>query len=1555
METKMGQFPATNPNPVLSAGKDGIVLYSNEAGEFLLNEWGVNIGEKLPSDIIDFVQKVISQNRPEKIEVKAGNRTYSAAFYPLSEEEYVNIYGFDISDLIELEEKPRESEALNIIKPELADIIDSQAIQSLMNDFYRLAHIPMSIDDLRGNVLVGVGWQDICTKFHMINPETRKNCLESSTTLAEDVLYGEFKQYKCKNNMWHIATPIMVGGQHVGNIISGQFFFEDEPLEYELFRSKARKYGFNEDEYIAALEKVPRLSREVVNTGMSFFMNLANMISQLSYSNVKLDRSLSKSDTLLLALQKSESKYWHIIETAQEGVWIIDRNDRTVFANKRFSEMLGYSIDEIMGQPPQKFLSPEFRIVADDRLREHRQRVRQAIDYRFIKKNGSDLWCIVSTHQLFDDEGKYNGSLSMLTDITERKKVEEALRLSNKYNRSLIEASLDPLVTIGRNGKITDVNSATEQVTGYSRNDLIGTDFSDYFTEPEKARFGYKQVFTYSKVRDYPLEIRNKDGNITPVLYNASVYRDENNEVVGVFAAARDITERKKVEAKLKEIYENLEKLVQERTSELKKAYSSLKKSEEGFAEAQKMAHIGNWEWEIENDKAYWSEEMYRIFKRDPQELAPSYNEYLSYIHPEDVEYYCNALKTAEYGSIFSIDYRIVLANGEERTVHLKSEFVFNDANLPIRIKGTVQDITESKKAEEDIKTLAHAVESSDDAIVTESFDGIIRSWNKGAVQIYGYSAEEVLGKNASMLEPENINGEIKQLIERVQKGEKIRHFETSRLRKDGITINASVTLSPIFDIHGMFKAVSCITKDITESIKAKEALRLSNIYNRSLFEASLDPLVTIGHNGKITDLNTAMELATSYSRNELIGTDFMNYFTEPEKARDVYQEAFREGFVSDYMLEIRNRNGNTTPVLSNASVYKDESGGVIGVFVAARDISDRLKAQEKIQTLANVVESSSDAIGTISLEGTITSWNKGAEQVYGYSAEEVLGKPTSFVAPSYLDDETKQNIELIKQGGSLSNYQTLRLRKDSKIIDVSITLSPVYDLYGKLIAISFISRDITERKTVEEKLRDSEEKYRNIVETANEGILVIDDEARVTFANKKLTEMLGYTQKESICRSIRDFTDEEGKAILKLNLEKSRQGIDGTYELKLICKDGSVLWVIISAKPLFDKNGKFMGSLSMLTNITEHKKAEEELRESEEKYRNIVETANEGIWIHDAEAKTTYVNKKMAEMLGYSPEELIDRLVLDFISEECKSTAKLKMKNRRLGISESFELRLICKDGSLLWVLISAKSLFDNDGKFAGTLSMLTDITKRKEAEEILKLRLEELTRSNAELEQFAYVSSHDLQEPLRMITSYLQLLQRRYQGNLDDRADKYIKFAVDGASRMQNLINDLLELSRVTTRAKEPELTDCEFVLNQVLSNLEVFAEENKATVSHSSLPEVMSDSTQLAQVFQNLIINGIKFHSDEAPKIHISAERKASEWVFSVQDNGIGIDPQYSEKIFEVFKRLHGKEEYPGTGIGLAVCKKIVERHGGRIWVESELGKGSSFYFTLPVNPI
>jgi PAS domain S-box-containing protein len=445
-----------------------------------------------------------------------------------------------------------------------------------------------------------------------------------------------------------------------------------------------------------------------------------------------------------------------------------------------------------------KYVHPEDRNYVIDAIKKGLSEEPQSIDYRIIRADGEERVVHTQAEVILDKNNIPVQAKGIVQDVTESRKAEEALRLSNIYNRSLIEASLDPLVTIGLDGKITDANAATELITGYSRDELIGTDFSDYFAEPEETLKGYYQVIVQGEIRDYPLEIQHRDGHITPVLANASVYRDENGKVIGVFASAHDITER--------------------------------------------------------------------------------------------------------------------------------------------------------KKAEEKIQMLANVVESSDDAIITKSLEGVITSWNRGAKQVYGYSAEEALGKNISMLEPDHLKGETRQLAEKIKQGEKIHHSETLRLKKDGTVINISITLSPVFDASGKLVAISTIARDITESRKAEEALRLSNTYNRSLIEASLDPLVTIGPDGKIMDVNGATELVTGYSRDELIGTDFSDYFTEPEEASKGYQQVFIQGEVRDYPLEIQHEDGHITPVLYNASVYRDEDGKVIGVFAAARDITERKKAEEMLK-----------------------------------------------------------------------------------------------------------------------------------------------------------------------------------------------------------------------------------------------------------------------------------------------------------------------------------------------------------------------------------------------------------------------------------------------------------------------------------------------------------------------------------------------------------------------------------------------------------------------------
>lgn len=359
---------------------------------------------------------------------------------------------------------------------------------------------------------------------------------------------------------------------------------------------------------------------------------------------------------------------------------------------------------------------------------------------------------------------------------------------------------------------------------------------------------------------------------------------------------------------------------------------------------------------------------------------------------------------------------------------------------------------------------------------------------------------------------------------------------------------------------------------------------------------------------------------------------------------------------------------------------------------------------------------------------------------------------------------------------------------------------------------------------------------------------------------------------------------------------------------------------------------------------------------ETSDTFRQLLESAPDAIIIVDNSGTITLANKIAEKNFGYRREEMIGQPIELLIPKryrqdhlQARDSYFAEPKTRPMG--SGIELSALRKNGSEFPAEISISPLDTPSGLLV--TAVVRDITERKQTQQAMQRQTEELMRSNAELEQFAYVASHDLQEPLRVVASYAQLLARRYQDKLDNDANEFVDFIVDGATRMQDLINDLLSYSRVDTRGKEFKSTDINEVIDSVLHNLELHIEEQKATVSREHMPSLMADESQLIQLFQNLIGNAIKFHGDSAPNIHLGVKPLANECLFSVHDDGIGIAPQYAERIFQVFQRLHSKSEYPGTGIGLAICKKIVERHGGRIWVEAEPGNGSTFYFTIPNN--
>ena len=481
------------------------------------------------------------------------------------------------------------------------------------------------------------------------------------------------------------------------------------------------------------------------------------------------------------------------------------------------------------------------------------------------------------------------------------------------------------------------------------------------------------------------------------------------------------------------------------------------------------------------------------------------------------------------------------------------------------------------------------------------------------------------------------------------------------------------------------------------------------------------------------------------------------------------------------------------------------------------------------------------------------------------------------------------------------------------------------------------------------------------ILQSAGEGIFGVDREKKITFINAAAEKMFFLRPRESVDNNIlevlggsgasdADFASDGLSFLQPLDDGAPRAGSNEIFQRG----DGTSFPADYHSAPIIEQ-GELTGVVVTFSDVSERIRAEQSLKSSEERFRVLAETANDAIVSADHQGNIIYFNQAAERIFGYSAAEaygvpLTMLIPKRFHDAHSQGIVRFLTTNETRVVGKTVELTGRSKDKKEFPIELSLASWTAGEEKFFTVI--IRDITERKQMLDTLAQRADALAHSNQELQQFAYVASHDLQEPLRMITGYTQLLARRYRGKLDQDGDEYINYAVDGAKRMQILINDLLAYSRVGTRANQFALTDCEAILNTTLTNLQVAIQESGATVSHDPLPTVACDAGQIGQLMQNLIGNAIKYRNSKAPEIRVECRQEDSYWLFSVADNGIGIDPQYAERIFVIFQRLHTREEYPGTGIGLAVCKKIVERHGGRIWVQSELGNGSTFYFTLPL---
>lgn len=1194
--------------------------------------------------------------------------------------------------------------------------------------------------------------------------------------------------------------------------------------------------------------------------------------------------------------------------------------------NPAFTELLGYTEEELIAQPFFNFIYPEDVPITHKKLEEVSQgKILKSFQNRYLTKSGKLVWISWSTSTMLSEEGFV---YAFGKDVTEEKNLQELIYEVGKrarFGTYEIDFVHNKIYCSPGAKSVYEIDETTELTFEHM--------VSHYKTNGDRER--YLQYLKNGKAapahwEDEFLVTTDTGKDRWVQVIGTSEHR--NGECVRIYGSVQDIHERKVAELKATSLLQELNNL--------------LESISDGFLSMDNDYNITYWNKELESLTNLTSEQV----------IGKSYFDFIPKENYDSIKKL--ALQAKESGKSQSIE----IHSSESGAWYVVIIYPYANG-----MSVFVKDITEQVNSAEKIRISNERFE-----IMAKATNNVIWEYDfvadrmtmigDGFTDMLGYSTPELEDSDFldSIVHPDDLPGLSKYKMDSINDAStKVMQAEYRIKTKNRGYIYIYVKAIILRDTHGHAMRMIGSTQDVNERKIAE--LNVSKLLHErdNILESIGDGFVSMDNDWRITYWNNYLETLTGQKRKELINKVFWDTIRQSQTRDVIFSicEAAKKTGVSQ-SAQIMGFGNNTWYDLH---VYPHSYG--ISIFL--KDITERFNAEKKIKEANDRFELIAKVTNNVIWEYDFVA---GKMMIFGDGFTDMLGYPaTQIINPEFLDsiahpDDLPGVLEYRNKtliDASVTEIQwEYRLKTQNRgYLYIYVKAIILRDAEGRAIKMIGSTQDVHERKMAELRVSKLLHERDNILESIGDGFLSMDNDWKITYWNWQFELTTNKNRKDVIGLPYWDALPKEFYDEIHEICEHAKESGQSNYiELKYHARN---LWYGLSVYP-YD-----YGISVFVKDITERINAEEKIRISNERFELMAKATNDVLWDYDfATGRLITIGDGFTKLLGYP--STTGHFNLDFLAsivhpedlpkllEFRKATISNKSK-----LSAQFEYRILSKDNRYMHVVEKSLIIRNAEGMATRVIGTTQDITYHKEYENSLRelnTKIERyaknLAASNAELEQFAYVASHDLQEPLRMVSSFMGLLEKSYGDKLDDRGKQFIHFAVDGAQRMKKIIIDLLEYSRVNRFSKEKEDVDLNEIVNQSTSLMRSLINDKKAIFHIAHLPVIYSHRTPLQQIFQNLIGNALKYTTPGVqPEVTIAYEDRGNEHYISIADNGIGIDPAYSEKIFGLFYRLNPRSEYEGTGLGLSVCKRIIETLGGRIWVDSEPGKGSNFQFTIP----